>query len=265
VVRFQELPQIITLDRSFHCASARAGGISRHQRTRPKDHLDTCLPFGLSGTQTALQTIITLILSFLVFSFGSLLVAVQVASGQLTPRIIATTLLRDNVIRFTVGLFVFALLFAIGTVARIDTSVPNLVMWVAAILGLGSVMAFLFLIDYAARLLRPVSIVWRVGEKGRSVIEKVYPNPIRNADALPGRPQQFGSLDRVVSHRGKSAIVLAVNLDALVAQAKRVHGLIKVAPRVGSFVSVGEPVFLVYGNIGALDEDKLRGSIAFGV
>src|SRR6478672_4665623 len=120
-------------------------------------------PFGLSGTQTALQTIITLILSFIVFTFGSLLVAVQVASGQLTPRIIATTLLRDNIIRFTVGLFVFTLLFAIGTVARIETSVPTLVMWTAAILGLISVMAFLFLIDYAARLLRPVSILWLVG------------------------------------------------------------------------------------------------------
>jgi uncharacterized membrane protein len=83
-------------------------------------------PLGLSGTQTALQTIITLILSFIVFTFGSLLVAVQVASGQLTPRIIATTLLRDNVIRFTVGLFVFTLLFAIGTVARIETSLPLL-------------------------------------------------------------------------------------------------------------------------------------------
>ena len=43
-------------------------------------------PFGLSGTQTALQTIITLILSFIVFTFASLLVAIQVASGQLTPR-----------------------------------------------------------------------------------------------------------------------------------------------------------------------------------
>jgi hypothetical protein len=32
-------------------------------------------PFGLSGTQTALQTIITLILSFIVFTFGSLLVS----------------------------------------------------------------------------------------------------------------------------------------------------------------------------------------------
>jgi uncharacterized membrane protein len=114
-------------------------------------------PFGLSGTQTALQTIITLILSFIVFTFASLLVAIQVASGQLTPRIIATTLLRDNVIRLTVGLFVFTLLFALGTVARIESTVPRLVMWTAASLGLISVMAFLFLIDYAARLLRPLS------------------------------------------------------------------------------------------------------------
>jgi uncharacterized membrane protein len=50
-------------------------------------------PLSLSGTQSALQTIITLMLSFIVFTFGSLLVAIQVASGQLTPRIIATTLL----------------------------------------------------------------------------------------------------------------------------------------------------------------------------
>jgi len=221
-------------------------------------------PLGVSGTQTALQTIITLILSFIVFTFGSLLVAVQVASGQLTPRIIATTLLRDNVIRFTVGLFVFTLLFAIGTAARIETSVPPLVMWTAAILGLGSLMAFLFLIDYAARLLRPVSIVWLVGEKGRSVIESVYPNPIKDTDTLPAQRQRLGSPGRTVSHQGKSAIVLAVNLEALVAEAQRADGIIEVVPRVGSFVSVGEPVFLVYGNADAFDEVKLRGSIAFG-
>ena len=142
-------------------------------------------PFGLSGTQTALQTIITLVLSFIVFTFGSLLVAIQVASGQLTPRIIATTLLRNDVIRRTVGLFVFTLLFALGTVARIETTVPGLVMWAAAILGLASIMAFLFLIDYAARLLRPVSILWRVGEKGLSVIESVYPKPIRTPTQRP--------------------------------------------------------------------------------
>jgi uncharacterized membrane protein len=221
-------------------------------------------PLSLSGTQSALQTIITLSLSFIVFTFGSLLVAIQVASGQLTPRIIATTLLRDNVIRRTVGLFVFTLLFALGTAARIETTVPRLVMWASAILGLGSVMAFLFLIDYAARLLRPVSILWRVGEEGLAVIESVYPKPIKDTDTLPTGHAQLGSPDRIVCHRGTPAIVLAVNLEALVAEASRVDGVIEVVPRVGDFVAVGEPVFLLHGGSGAFDELKLRGSMAFG-
>ena len=221
-------------------------------------------PFGLSGTQTALQTIITLVLSFIVFTFGSLLVAIQVASGQLTPRIIATTLLRNNVIRRTVGLFVFTLLFALGTVARIETTVPGLVMWAAAILGLASIMAFLFLIDYAARLLRPVSILWRVGEKGLSVVESVYPKPITDADAAPPQRRQFNAPDRIVTHRGTSAIVLAINLEALIAEASRVDGMIEVVPRVGDFVAGGEPVFLLHGGSSAFDERKLRGSVAFG-
>src|SRR5690242_10707364 len=62
---------------------------------------------GLQGARALAVAVITLTLSFTVFTFSSLLLAVQIASGQYTPRIIATTLLRDNVIRYTVGLFVF--------------------------------------------------------------------------------------------------------------------------------------------------------------
>jgi uncharacterized membrane protein len=62
------------------------------------------------GVVGEMDTVITLAGSSIVFTFGSMLVAIQVASGQLTPRIIATTLLQDNTIRFTVGLFVFTLL-----------------------------------------------------------------------------------------------------------------------------------------------------------
>jgi uncharacterized membrane protein len=117
---------------------------------------------------------------------------------------------------------------------------------------------------YAARLLRPVSILWRVGEKGLSVVESVYPNPIRDADALPARHRQLGAPDRIVSHRATSAIVLAVNFEALVAEASRVDGVIEVVPRVGDFVAVCEPVFLLHGGGGAFDERKLQGSVAFG-
>jgi uncharacterized membrane protein len=125
-----------------------------------------------------------------VFTFGSLLVAIQVASGQLTPRIIATTLLRDNVIR----LCSFSRCSSPSEQWRVSRRpFPILSCGRAAILGLASVMAFLFLIDYAARLLRPVSILWRVGEEGLAVIESVYPKPIRDTDALPALHRQLGT------------------------------------------------------------------------
>src|SRR5690348_13539315 len=107
-----------------------------------------------------------------------MLVAIQVASGQLTPRIIATALLRNNVIRFTVGLFTFTMLFAVGTGARIDTTVYHPAVAITWGLGITSIAAFLFLIDYTARLLRPISIVWRIGEQGIAVIESVYPGSV---------------------------------------------------------------------------------------
>src|SRR5215213_3705184 len=70
------------------------------------------LDLAAPGSTVLFQTIFTANLSFVVFTFGSLLVAIQVASGQMTPRIIATTLLRDDVVKYTVGLFIFSLLFA---------------------------------------------------------------------------------------------------------------------------------------------------------
>ena len=67
------------------------------------------LALNASEAHAVLDRIFTINLSCLVFTFGILLVAIQVAGGQYTPRIIATTLLRDNVIRYIVGLFVFTL------------------------------------------------------------------------------------------------------------------------------------------------------------
>ena len=145
-------------------------------------------PLGTSGTLAAIQAIIGITTSFIIFTFGSMLVAIQIASGQLTPRVIATTLLRDNVIRVTTGLFIFTLLFAIGTVSRIETSMPQIAAWLSGVLGIASLAAFLYLIDHAARFLRPVSIFWRVANLGFQVIETVYPDPVSDVEAPAAPP-----------------------------------------------------------------------------
>lgn len=219
--------------------------------------------FSEEGALSAMDIDITLHMSFLVFTFGSLLVAVQIASGQLTPRIIVTALLRDNFIRGTVGLFCFGLLLAIGARNRLD-SIPHFIVSLAAILGLISTIAFLFLIDYAARMLRPVSIVWRVGEQGLRVIDDVYPDSIDAPSRTLEAPRELGPSIRTVEHRGTSAIVLAVNLKRLIAEARKADGTIELVPRIGDFVAVGDPLFRLRGNAAAIDDTTLRGQVAFG-
>jgi uncharacterized membrane protein len=218
-----------------------------------------------AGASVALNTVETLTISFIVFTFGSILIAIQVASGQLTPRIIATALLRNNVIRFTVGLFTFTMLFAVGTGARIGPSVIThpafAITWA---LGIASIAAFLFLIDYTARLLRPISIVWRIGKQGTKVIDSVYPDSVKTPHGRREHPAT-DAVARTVEHRGTSGIVLAVNQKALISLAQRADGVIELVPRVGDFVAVGEPLFRLHGDNAARLEDRtLRGQVAFG-
>jgi uncharacterized membrane protein len=221
--------------------------------------------FALSsaGARSLLETAISANLSFLVFTFGSLLVAIQVAGGQYTPRIIATILLRDNMIRFTVGWFVFALGFALRVLTRMDEKVPQLDTFVAAILSMVSIMVFLFLIDYAARLLRPVSLAARVGQMGIDVIEDVYPQATtRPHPATPSR--ELGSPARTVTHAGAAGVVLAANMAGLVTQARRANGVIEFVPLVGDFVAFEDPLFNLYGGASTLDDQRLRGAVALG-
>jgi uncharacterized membrane protein len=221
------------------------------------------LGLSVSGARSLLETVVTMNLSFLVFTFGSLLVAIQVAGGQYTPRIIATTLLRDNAIRIVVGGFVLTLLFALRALTRIDDIVNQLDVFVVGLFGLISVMVFLFLIDYAARLLRPVSLVARIGGFGIDVIESVYPAPTggpRPAPAARALPKPA----RIAVHQGGAGVLLAVDLAGLVKMARAVDGIVELVPQVGDFIAAGEPLFRLYGGAAGIDDRALRAAVALG-
>jgi uncharacterized membrane protein len=227
------------------------------------DEATSFMALSATGARALLETVVTMNLSFMVFTFGSLLVAIQVAGGQYTPRIIATMLLRDNAIRVIVGLFLFTLAFAARVVARIDGTVNQFDVAVACTLGILSIMAFLFLIDYAARLLRPVSIVQRVGEFGVGVIQSVYPDPTTGARSpvTVGRAAQPA---RVVLHKGTSGVVLAVDPAGLVTLARAADGMIEFVPHIGDFIAVGEPLFRLHDGAGAIDDRRLHALVALG-
>lgn len=218
----------------------------------------------MTGARSVLDIIVTSNLSFLVFTFGSLLVAIQVAGGQYTPRIIATTLLQDNAIRFTVSYFIFTLLFAVRVLGKMGGEIVHQFnTFIAGMLGLGSIVVFLYLIDYAARFLRPVSIVQRVGKAGIAVIQKVYPESSLRLGTV-GSSVSLPSPDRTVANAGTSQVVLAVDLAGLFTMAKSANGIIEFIPQVGDFLAKDEPLFRLYGGAGAIEDRHLQAAVALG-
>ena len=222
------------------------------------------VPGSREGTIAIADYVITSSIAFIVFTFSSLIVAIQVASGQLTPRIIATALLRDNAIRAAVAVFVYALLLAVAVKTRVDT-IPRSLVSMTGILGILSVLMFMFLIDHVARFLRPVNIVWQIAEQGLQVIEEVYPNVVPASAAPPQTATKLPPAERTVALQNHSAIVIAVNLDALVKEAKKADAIIELVPRVGDFVGKGDELFRLRGaRVSEIDDRFLHGQVALG-
>ncbi len=221
------------------------------------------LGFEMAGAKSLLEAFVSATLAFVVFTFGSLLVAIQIASSQLTPRIIATLLLRNDVVKYTVGFLTFTLIFALSAQNTLDQDLQQLLILIAILLGILSFAAFFYLIDYASRLLRPITILTNVGDSGITVIESVYPElssgPVREI-ALP----KARTPNRVVSDERISGIVLALNIQKLVAEAERSDGVIEFVPQVGDYVAPDDPLFRLFGGAGSIDDETLRALVAFG-
>jgi uncharacterized membrane protein len=235
---------------------------------RAVHRLDVWLGWNLLGFQAAdaktlLEAFVSATLAFVVFTFGSLLVAIQIASAQMTPRIIATTLLRNDLVKYTVALLIFTLMFSLGAQNRLDEQSYQLLAFVAVLLGMSSFAAFFYLIDYASRLLRPISILARVGDGGIAVVESVYPNP-SSGPSGESEPAISAAPDAVVKHRGTSGIVLAVHIARLLKMAEGSDGVIEFVPQVGDFVAFDDPLFNIYDGSRSLNEDTLRALVAFG-
>ena len=78
-----------------------------------------------STAQAVLGTMAASMFTFIVFVSSALLVAVQLASSQLTPRIIAIVF-KDPVTKSSLTIFVFTFTFTLAALIRINESVPPL-------------------------------------------------------------------------------------------------------------------------------------------
>jgi uncharacterized membrane protein len=205
----------------------------------------------------------------MVFVFTILLVAVQIASAQLTPRIIARAF--DNrATRTCLGLFAFTMVYGLAVMSRIDATVPQMPLALAITLSLTTLVTFLYLVSYLGHHLRPVTVLTDVGAHGAMVIDRVYPHRLADPEgrltALETVSLEADTLTAPPAYTifaGRSGVVLAFDVAGLTALAERERCTIEVLPQVGDFVARADPLYNVYGATRPLDQ-RIGQSIALG-
>ena len=223
-----------------------------------QSNLDPAAALALFGTLAGS------LLTFIVFLSSSLLLVVQLASAQLSPRIIGVVF-RDQVTRFALTLFAFTFTFTLAVLVRIQASVPAVTPNLAAYLCLLSIGVFLFLIDHVGKKLRPSGALRAVARLGHGEIQSVYPRRLsgqpdtaqRPVDALHGEPAAT-----VPSPR--DGVLLAFDLEGLVALAREPNCVIELVPQVGDFVAAEGPLFRIFGGKGSPAASALCQSVALG-
>lgn len=214
--------------------------------------------------QVILGTMAASMFTFIVFVSSALLIAVQLASSALTPRIIAIVF-RDPVTKSCLVVFVFTFTFTLAVLVRVNTSVPLLTAYLAVYGSLASLGLFLYLIDHVGKALRPSGALQAVASLGRDVIEQVYPRlhtdsprpaPVNDSADLPGVP--------LIITSQRDGVVLAFDIPGLVALARHTDCVIELVPQVGDFIATGDLLFRIYGGKAEVAAQALYNSVAVG-
>jgi uncharacterized membrane protein len=220
--------------------------------------------YNAEGARAILGAFAGSMLTFLVFVLSAMIIVVQLASAQLTPRIIGLAFSKGT-FKTILGIFTFSFIDTLAVLGRVEQTVPQLPVALAVVANLLSVIVFVRFVNQIGVGLRPIAILEDVGREGRRVVETVYPHLFdpKHESKAPSGPRR-PSPARIIDHTGASGTVLAFSPTDLVAIALRADAFIELVPQVGDFIAKGDPFFRVVSEQRPLDDETLRQCVAIG-
>ena len=213
--------------------------------------------------RTIMGTIAGSTFTLVVLVCSTVLVSIQLASAQLTPRIILM-IYRDPFRKIALALFVYTFTFSVAVLVRIEDHVPLVAGYIAAYGFLVNLALFLLFIDGMGKTLRPSAAFRLLGLAARDVIRAVYPSPLKEGD----KPQLPAHLEnnrepRIVNNVFDGA-VLGFNRRGLIAVGSKSNCVIELIPEVGDFVAAGDPLFRIYPSGSDPSDNVLQDMVAVG-
>ncbi|MFF8014924.1 DUF2254 family protein [Streptomyces sp. NPDC007929] len=217
------------------------------QQEKDYETLDELLRFS-EDAKAVVSAVGSAMMTFIGVVFSISLVAVQMASGQFTPRVVRL-FVRSRITKATFAVFLATFVLTLLVLTSFDTvedpravtTVP-LVQSVLTLCLVGlSLLLFVLYVNATLRLMRISHVIARIASESFRVPASM-PVPVSGQEApAPGTETAW------VPHEGRAGVLRDVHIARLLRVARK-HGVVlRLIPRIGDFVVPGMPVLAVHG------------------
>ena len=208
---------------------------------------------GPAGARSVLSAIAGSVMTVTGTVFSITIVALQLASSQLTPRVLRS-FTGDRGIQLVLGVFIATFVYALVVLRRVRESVtdgqepfvPSISVTVAIVLALVSIGCLIYFVHHVARSIQAAIVIDRAATSTLDLIGELYPagvgRPIHPPPPEPWHPQMAGAFVR--ARRG--GYLQAVAEGPLFDLAEEHRLTLRLERRVGEFVLPGSALVSVW-------------------
>src|SRR6478736_3613542 len=207
-----------------------------------------------SSASAVLSTIAAAMLTFVGVVFSVTLVALQLASSQVSPRVLRS-FVRSPVPKLAFGTFISTFVYSLFLLSQIsdsDNRIPVAGIAVALLLVLACIAIFIVYVDMTVRQMQVSNVISTVAAETREAIVRTY----RGLDGyvaarLPDMADEVTPvvLDHsvIAGRRPSRGVIQGVDLARVVQLAHEHDVVVYQVRRVGQFVAEGDTMFEVAG------------------
>ncbi|MEV7208118.1 MULTISPECIES: DUF2254 domain-containing protein [unclassified Streptomyces] len=215
--------------------------------------------------KTVVSAVGSAMMTFIGVVFSISLVAVQMASGQFTPRVVRL-FVRSWITKATFAVFLATFVLTLLVLTSYDSnadprtavSVPLVQSVLTLVMVALSLLLFVMYVNATLRLMRVSHVIARIAAESFRVAA-LMPVPAGGGE-VPG----LGPATAWVAHDGQAGVLRDVHVARLVRVARK-HGVVlRLVPRIGDFLVPGTPVLAVHGGA-APSRRALRSALSVGV
>lgn len=205
----------------------------------------------------------TITVTGLVFTLT--VVALQIASGQYSPRLVGS-FLRDRGNKVVLSAFLATFAYALAALRSLPAGdgaeVPRLAITVGMVLALASLLSLVYFIDHLAQSIRVETILARSRRRVMQTIEETLPHPLREDETETQQPTPPHGATRVRARH--SGYVNALSTAALLGPAVDAGAIVRLRVAVGDIVAEGATLAWVWrqhADISDAEEETLADAV----